>query len=420
MSVLAPPPIPMRPADLPLPVPVVEQARPEPALGNDAPSATRWWDSSRVRMGFACFAIAATLVVGGLAAVGSFAPAAAHRHVVLFLTDAAVPLDAFNVQLAGATAGDGQEALAVTGDAFNLAALHGPSNARPVAAGDVGLDATGPVELVFQQAHAVRGGAQIPVDIPEARLVMTDALVAASGQSVGIILDVDLAHSLLEPSTGHIVFKPDVARLYRFTAQSPTSAIPEADLLEQVSGPHQARHAAAEPAASKTTCGGDCGTSAASSSGAPGSSGPGGGRIVRATASVPLDNQTGATPNVPSSPNPSDGSVGQSHDFVASWTGGASGSGTVKYLVQLGTTEPPSTVVCEPQANTQCAFGNLAASTTYYWRVVAAVDGGGTASGPVWSFATTGSLGLTSPPTAALLEKTGSAHPPGTSGLLHV
>lgn len=55
--------------------------------------------------------------------------------------------------------------------------------------------------------------------------------------------------------------------------------------------------------------------------------------------------------------------------------------------VFLDTSNPPTTLVCDDAPEPTCAAGPLQRCTTYYWRVVATVNGA-PVEGPVWSFTT--------------------------------
>ena len=59
------------------------------------------------------------------------------------------------------------------------------------------------------------------------------------------------------------------------------------------------------------------------------------------------------------------------------------------YDVRLDTNNPPSSVVCNDHASTECGLNNLRPYTTYYWRVVSQTAMHSTL-GPVWQFTTGG------------------------------
>ncbi|HKQ50422.1 MAG TPA: S8 family serine peptidase [Phycisphaerae bacterium] len=68
------------------------------------------------------------------------------------------------------------------------------------------------------------------------------------------------------------------------------------------------------------------------------------------------------------------------------------------YDVLFGTSNPPTTVLCNDVAGTTCDPGALVAGTRYYWQVVA-TNAIGSTTGPVWSFTT--AQPCTSPPVPA-------------------
>jgi hypothetical protein len=93
---------------------------------------------------------------------------------------------------------------------------------------------------------------------------------------------------------------------------------------------------------------------------------------------------TMANPNPPSSPfspNPADGATGVSRTATLSW----SAQNTTSFDVRFGTTDPPPQVVTG-QAGASYS-PSMAATTTYFWQVVAH-NANGTTEGAVWSFTT--------------------------------
>jgi M6 family metalloprotease-like protein/uncharacterized repeat protein (TIGR02543 family) len=94
-----------------------------------------------------------------------------------------------------------------------------------------------------------------------------------------------------------------------------------------------------------------------------------------------------ATPGTPSNPSPSDGATGVSTSPTLSWTS----SNADSYDVYFGTSSSPPYV-----GNTTSASyspSGLSTNTTYFWKIVAKNNCGGSATGSVWSF-TTGSAAL--------------------------
>jgi hypothetical protein len=92
---------------------------------------------------------------------------------------------------------------------------------------------------------------------------------------------------------------------------------------------------------------------------------------------------TAGPPAAPSNPAPSNGATGVGTSVQLSWAPG--GAGTT-YNVAFGTSNPPPQVATG-LTNASYTPATLSQSTTYFWRVTA-ISGGGTTSGPVWSFTT--------------------------------
>ncbi|MFH0815725.1 MAG: Ig-like domain-containing protein [Methanobacteriota archaeon] len=91
-------------------------------------------------------------------------------------------------------------------------------------------------------------------------------------------------------------------------------------------------------------------------------------------------------PNAPSNPSPADGTVNVATTSALSWTCSDPDGDPLTYDVYLGTTNPPTVLVANDIAATTTSPA-LAASTLYYWYVIAN-DGSATTNGPVWAFAT--------------------------------
>ena len=89
-------------------------------------------------------------------------------------------------------------------------------------------------------------------------------------------------------------------------------------------------------------------------------------------------------PGQASNPNPADGATGVSPYANLSWT---AGSNAVSHDVYFGTTSPGT--FRGNQTATTFDPGTMSASRTYYWRIDE-VNPGGTTTGTVWSFITTG------------------------------
>jgi hypothetical protein len=90
-----------------------------------------------------------------------------------------------------------------------------------------------------------------------------------------------------------------------------------------------------------------------------------------------------ATPAAPATPNtPSPADTATAYYTRLSWVSG----GATKFDVYLDTVNPPTRIVVPKYVGTSYV-PTLLPSTTYYWKIVA-VNAGGFAAGPVWSFTT--------------------------------
>jgi len=93
-------------------------------------------------------------------------------------------------------------------------------------------------------------------------------------------------------------------------------------------------------------------------------------------------------PYVPSSPNPSNGSINVPVNTSLSWTGGdPDPMDTVTYDVYFGTTNPPPQQTAA-YPNTTYDPGDLEYLTHYYWQIVSWDNRGASTPGPVWQFTT--------------------------------
>jgi hypothetical protein len=104
---------------------------------------------------------------------------------------------------------------------------------------------------------------------------------------------------------------------------------------------------------------------------------------------------TGSAPNnpphTPDNPSPADGATGVSVTADLSWTGGDPDTGdTVTYDVYFGTSDPPTTLICDNASTPTCDPGTLAYDAHYHWYVIATDNHGASTTGPVWDFATEG------------------------------
>ncbi len=121
-----------------------------------------------------------------------------------------------------------------------------------------------------------------------------------------------------------------------------------------------------------------------------------------------VDNCTGVwvgtnqPPTVPSSPNPSNGSINVDITKKLSWTCTDPEGDPLTYDVYFGTSNPPPLKASGVTTNTYNQ-GTMAYSTTYYWKIVAYDNAGHTTEGPVWVF-TTANEPDTTPPTVFLAK----------------
>ena len=98
---------------------------------------------------------------------------------------------------------------------------------------------------------------------------------------------------------------------------------------------------------------------------------------------VTVSGSTGApAPATPASPHPATGTTGVTAKPTLSWTA----AGATSYDVNFGTANPPASVTTG-QAAASYTPAPLAASTTYFWQIIAH-NSSGTTGGPVWSFTT--------------------------------
>jgi hypothetical protein len=92
---------------------------------------------------------------------------------------------------------------------------------------------------------------------------------------------------------------------------------------------------------------------------------------------------TSSGPGVPTSNNPTDHATSVSTTPALAW----SAAGATSYDVRVGTTNPPP-LATSGVTGASYAPGTLTTNATYFWQIVAR-NGGGTTTGPVWSFTTT-------------------------------
>jgi regulation of enolase protein 1 (concanavalin A-like superfamily) len=100
----------------------------------------------------------------------------------------------------------------------------------------------------------------------------------------------------------------------------------------------------------------------------------------------------GTLPSTPGTPSPATGATDVTTSPTLSW----SSAGATSYDVKFGTANPPPQVTTG-QSAASYAPATLAATTTYFWQIVAH-NSAGAATGPVWSFTTGSGSGSTLPP----------------------
>lgn len=94
-------------------------------------------------------------------------------------------------------------------------------------------------------------------------------------------------------------------------------------------------------------------------------------------------------PVAPSNPQPASGASGVSTATQLAWQCSDPEGDSITYDVAFGISNPPP-AVSNDQATSSYNPGQLATSTTYYWKVTATDAKGASTSGPVWSFSTVG------------------------------
>ena len=93
-------------------------------------------------------------------------------------------------------------------------------------------------------------------------------------------------------------------------------------------------------------------------------------------------------PAEPSSPTPANSSIDRAITLTLSWSCSDPDGDALTYDVYFGTDNNPATAISTGQSAQNISRNGLANLTTYYWKIVAKDDKGGTTSSPIWSFTT--------------------------------
>jgi hypothetical protein len=115
--------------------------------------------------------------------------------------------------------------------------------------------------------------------------------------------------------------------------------------------------------------------------------------LVVSTISIPFGPRTGAEPidnnppNVPSNPEPSNGSTNVYISVDLNWTGGDPDGDPVTFDIYFGTMSPPEKIITN-QSATNYDPGTLNYSTNYYWKIIAWDNQSASTEGPQWEFIT--------------------------------
>lgn len=108
---------------------------------------------------------------------------------------------------------------------------------------------------------------------------------------------------------------------------------------------------------------------------------------------VVVSNEVAGAPGVASNPNPPNNATGVAPTVILSWT---AGSGATSHDVFFGMTNPPDSVANQTGTSYDPP-GDLAAGTTFYWRINER-NSIGVTPGPIWQFTTLTAPGEASNP----------------------
>lgn len=129
----------------------------------------------------------------------------------LYITDAVGELTALDVKVGGIFVGPDQVPMTVLNPAFDLAGLHGPGDAIPLATAAVPPDQREPVIVVFESAVATVDG--VAQAIPQLAPLVLGGTAGLAQEGTSLLMDVNLAASLTERN-GTLAFQPTLQAVY--------------------------------------------------------------------------------------------------------------------------------------------------------------------------------------------------------------
>lgn len=92
-------------------------------------------------------------------------------------------------------------------------------------------------------------------------------------------------------------------------------------------------------------------------------------------------------PYTPTNPYPSDGATNIPVSVMLSWDSGDPDGDPVTYDIYFGANNPPVLYKKDLTTN-RCQLDNLEPSATYFWKIIAKDNQGGTSESTIWSFTT--------------------------------